>query len=131
MLGVNREAFRKWNALTLGALGEAQSRVPGASGTLEGSGTTLKADLNRNKLQSAIIFKVPYAKRINDKKYRRKDGRKMQLKPVGEISYRVGKTIQTKYRKGEIGFLSNAINAFKPLFSKAAQDSVSKSFIDI
>lgn len=110
---------------TLEVLAEAQTRAPVASGTLEGSGSFLQARMTRGGVQSAVLFKVPYARKLN------KRDADIRLKEVGETSYYVNGTKVTKRRKGLLGFLDRSVDINKGRFTDISKKSVSKAFLGI
>jgi len=125
MLNVEEFALSSWNKWTLQTLADAQSKAPVASGTLEGSGGIKRASITPNGIESAIVFKVDYAKELNNEQ----SG--LVLKKRGELSYYAGDTRVKKIRKGVLGFANKARDRNMPLFKKLTQFAVSESFLKI
>ena len=124
-IDVQNTASKLWNVATMGVLGDAQRKAPVASGALQGSGATLKAIITPQGIESALIFKVDYAKELNDPKSEKR------LKEVGELSYMVDGTRVNKRVKGELGFATNAKNENKDLFVELTKRVISKAFMSI
>jgi hypothetical protein len=118
---IEREVLRPWSIQTRETLSDAQSRAPIASGRLVGSGSMIQARVTNTGIQSSIVFNVPYAAKLNDKNSR------LRLKEPGEISYRTP-TIVKKQRKGELGYLDNAVEAGNDYFTNIASRAVSIAF---
>jgi hypothetical protein len=125
MEGIDRVVLNLWDKWTLQTLADAQSKAPVASGTLEGSGSNRRAYITKNGVQSAIVFKVDYAKKLNDV------NSGLRLKENGELSYYSAGTKVFKQRKGELGFLSKAEQENKSKFVEITEWAVSKSFLNI
>jgi len=139
MLKVDDNLLRNWTLATVNAMTNAQRLSPVASGTLEGSADYIRARVTSSGVQSAILFKVPYAKKLNDK------NSGIRLKNKGEISYYVGKkninsttkkgkrggTVVKKQRKGRLGFLDIAVDKQQASFNAFVGSAVSKAFLGI
>lgn len=125
MLSVDDKVLRTWTLLTVEVMTKAQKLAPLASGALEGSAGFLRAKLTPNGVESSVMFKVPYARKLNDKE----SG--IILKERGEISYMVGDTVVKKKRKGRLGFLDIAVNRNQRDFNAILKQEISKQFLRI
>ena len=125
MLNVEEFALSRWNKWTLQTLADAQSKAPVASGTLEGSGGIKRATITSKGIESAIVFKVDYAEKLND------FNSGLKLKKRGELSYYSAGTQVFKQRKGVLGFATKAKDKNKSIFKELTQWAVSKSFLNI
>lgn len=128
---IEKKVLNPWNIQTIETMGLAGERAPVASGTLEGSQDFLKAKVTATGIQSAILFKVPYAKLLNQKAPKSKLGRSLILKNPGELSYRVNKTRVEKQRKGEFAFLTKQTEEDKSIFTKIVSIAVSKGWFQV
>ena len=131
---IDKNILKGWNRATNIVRGEAIERAPVASGDLAGSSSRIVAKITPNGIKSAVIFKEEYAKALNDK------NSGLKLKSSGELSYvvypekvgHVGKkkgvyrgTQVSKKKKGELGFLDNAVDSKEHLFLKIIDDAIS------
>lgn len=113
---------RQWDLETLETLEDSRDNAPLASGTLINSSSTTRAKITNNGIESSIIYKVPYAKKLND------PNSGLRLKEKGELSYTVKGVMVFKDKKGELGFLSNAVSGGFSLFKNAIEDSLIKAW---
>lgn len=118
---IERELLNPWNIETQHTLSDAQERAPIASGRLVGSGARIGAKITRQGIISFLTFRVPYASKLNDKR----SG--IRLKEAGEISYRTP-TVVRKQRKGELGYLDNAVIESEPEFQRVIDNAISRAW---
>lgn len=125
MLNVDNEIVKEWQMESLQVMADAQRLAPVASSTLQGSANTLSAKITDKGVESAVLFKVPYAAKLNDK------DSGIRLKNRGELSYYAGGTKVKKAKKGRLGYLDIAVSKGIPFFNKLTQKAVSKQFLKI
>jgi hypothetical protein len=108
---------REWTAQTALTMEMARNFAPVASGNLVQSSDYKRAKITKNGLSSSYFFKVPYAKKLDDKRAN------ITLKNPGELSYwnysqKVGHTGKkkgvrratrvNKAKKGILGYATRA-----------------------
>jgi hypothetical protein len=118
---IEREVLRPWTQQTIETWSDARARAPVASGDLVGKSNIVEAKVTAKGIQSSVVFRMPYAAKLNDKKAN------IRLKEVGEISYYHPQKIEKK-RKGELGYLDNAVEAGSDYFTDIASRAVSIAF---
>lgn len=111
-------AKNEWEKQTIEILGDARDRAPILTNNLVEKGVDRKAIITENGIQSAVIFRAPYAAVINSG-YR--NGKAISLKPAG---YKYPHA--TKAKQGEIGFLTNAGKAGEQGLMAAINKAIEK-----
>jgi len=128
---IDKLVLGDWNRATNISRGEAIERAPVASGNLAGSSDRLEAKITSSGIKSAIIFKTIYADKLNKK------NSGIKLKNPGELSYHLKKTGSEpatkvfKQKKGELGFLDNAVDSKEHLFIRAIDKAIDKAWARI
>lgn len=120
---VETEIIRMWNEETAEVLRKSQEKAPVRVGDLQGSGRFIRAKETPTGIESFVEFKVPYASVINDGE---RNGKPISLKPVGHSYFKSGK--QAKRQKGEVGFLSKAVDEGDSEFVRITSLAVENGF---
>ena len=123
---LQRMALLEWDEDTLVVKREARQKAPIAAGNLVRSIGKLKARFEKDGIVSYVFAKVPYAYMLETGIA--PSGKKIHLKDVGEKSYHKGAGLgyQLKHKKGEIGYMSNAVKEHSDLFVEGISRIISK-----
>ncbi len=108
----------KWERTTIEAVDIAKRASPLLTGDLQGSGVHRKAKVTINGINSAIIFKQPYAEALEAGKRTLKSGRVVKLK--------ISKKINPNAKKG---YVSSAVKEIAPDFIEDLKDCIGKAFL--
>lgn len=118
-IDVQKSFLKQFNIRTIDVLGLAQSRTPVVTGDLEGSGSYIKARVTNTGIRSAIVFKMPYANKI--------ENGDVNLAPEGTV-YNTKKGKKTKRRLGQTKYASSAIEDKSDDFLNALENVIDMEF---
>jgi len=119
---IQKRILKDWQTYTDEVFAQSQNEVPIASGALLRSGSVLNAKITSNGIESAIVYNLPYARKIHDGEDSK--GRTINLKPAGYV-YPDG---TTKAREGEYLFLEEPARTQLDDVTKAISKSISKAW---
>ncbi len=119
-----------WSGQTVVVKGSAKDIAPQTTlQALSKSIDAIKAKITDTGVTSYVVAKVPYAVVIEAGE---RDGKPIKLKPIGAVSYYVGKGKSRKaikkIRQGVTGFLSKAARKEWPGFMEITKNTISKAW---
>ncbi len=110
----------KWERQTIGTTDQAKRFSPVLTGDLQGSGTHRRARKTTKGINSAIIFRQPYALELELGERKLKNGETITL----NVSTKFNPNARTKY-------VSTAVDKTAKFFVKDASDCVGKAFLKV
>jgi len=126
--GIQELALKEWDEDTLIVQGKARENAPMTIGRLVRSIQNIKAKITKKGLESYIVAKVPYAKMLE---IGERNGKRIRLKAPGELSYYLKGKKRFKKKKGQIGYISKAIDDTEDLFINGLKTIISKIWYKI